>query len=88
MDDSFPSSESAERAFPIEPIDALYSALEAELGILLAVRGDISRARAKLYQARREAFDPRLQELEIRISALGEGDITIIKRPHQQGSSK
>jgi hypothetical protein len=56
----------------------LYLALSEPIGLLLTV-SDVTRARARLYSARREASDPELDRLQIRVSPLADGELIIVK---------
>lgn len=66
-------------------LDLLYRALSAPIGLLIVVNQghasaqEITRARARLYACRREALDPELQRLQIRLSSHPEGQIIITK---------
>lgn len=51
----------------MEPIEILYQALAAKIGVVVNTN-DATRAKQKLYAARRKAEDPSLDELEIRVS--------------------
>jgi hypothetical protein len=57
----------------------LYSALAEPIGLLLSA-SDRNRARQALYQARVQAADPALAELQIRASPWPEGDLVICHR--------
>jgi hypothetical protein len=55
----------------------LYAALAEPIGLLLATN-DRERARQRLYTARRNAADPALDCLQIRMSPFEDGDLVIV----------
>lgn len=57
----------------------LYQALGSPMGLVLR-SNDPERARQTLYSARREAQDPELDVLQIRMKATPDGDLVLVKR--------
>jgi hypothetical protein len=56
----------------------LTQALAAPCGLVLRA-SDPQKARQMLYRARREALNPEFDELQIRLVAIGEGNMVICK---------
>ena len=63
---------------PSEAKLLLFQALAEPFG-LLCKANDPERARQALYRARREALDPELDGLQVRLVAIGEGNLVICK---------
>ena len=69
-------------------LQLLYAALSSKYGLIVNV-DDFTLGQAKLYKARREAGDPRLNELALRRSPRGTaGEIWIVRNSARLPSDK
>lgn len=65
----------------------LYKALDAEFGIVVSA-SDFDRGRAKLYEARRQSGDAKLERLIFAQGRNGPNEIWIVKKPKEQSDAQ
>lgn len=62
----------------VGPLEYWYNALRSQSGVCVPVEGDITRAKAQLYKARKDAMDEKLMTLSITDSPTASNELWIV----------
>lgn len=62
----------------VGPLEYWYAALRSPSGVCVPVQGDMTRAKAQLYKARKDAMDDKLMALSITDSPTASNELWIV----------
>lgn len=71
----------------VGPLEYWYNALRSQSGVCVPVYGDIARAKAQLYKARKDAMDPKLASLSITDSPTASDELWIVHSKEPQSGT-
>lgn len=71
----------------VGPLEYWYAALRSSSGVCVPVDGDMTRAKAKLYKARKDAMDEKLMALSITDSPTASNELWIVHSKEPQSGT-